>query len=465
MPVYTKYLSPVDYGTLNTLTAFGASLPVIMSLSLDASFARYYFYEKKISHKNVRLLYSTHFWFIVFWGLCFTAISLLLAPSFFKRIVDIPYWPYLPLTIVPVYLSQLNILGIIYIQSNLWTMLYASINLLTFILSTTVVLVLLIPYKMGILANLYGTLVGTIITIILFIIIAVKNSIISLNFNLQVLKRSLVYSIPLIPGLASGWITSLSDRLILAYYGRLKEVGLYSISALIAQLLYYANDAITQVQGPIGMSALTENMEKGKQQISEFISVFIWGITFLFLALTFFSKELLYLFADHRYHMAYKLVGILAFCSLLGGFYRPFTIVISYHAKTWILAVASILSATINAILNFMFIPYFGQYAAAWSTLISVFAYTVWIVLWAQKINKIPVNWKLIGMTMCLMIGFIAVQQAIEYLLTSMLTIFLLKLLLLFTFFTIDVPENINRKFAALIRKPLTNIKIRFTAT
>jgi O-antigen/teichoic acid export membrane protein len=392
VPIYTKYLSPEDYGVLNTLTAFGGALPVFISLAIDSSFMRFYFLEKKVSHENVRTLYSTLFWFIVAWGSVMTTVSLLGAPLIFKSLVDIPYWPFMPLTIVPMLLSQLTDLGSGYLRANLKTRTFTIIKIARFVVSTSVVVILLVYFRLGIKANLYGAFCGSFLGLGLYIYLSLRYALLGFYFDWKILKRCLYYSIPFVPIIASSWIAGLSDRLILAYYGRVREVGLYSISANVARMLYFANDAITQVQGPISLSALTEDRELGKKQVCEFLMVFMWGLTIAYLLLTFFSKEILYLIANERYHSAYKLVGILGFTFVLGGIYRPFSMIISFHAKTWLFAAAAFIQAGINAALNFAFIPLFGQYAAAWSTLVSVLSYSVWVIWWAQRLDPIPIR-------------------------------------------------------------------------
>jgi O-antigen/teichoic acid export membrane protein len=279
---------------------------------------------------------------------------------------------------------------------------------------------------------------------------------------MNVLKRSLVFSLPLLPGLATSWITSLSDRLILAYYGRIAEVGLYSISFLIAQMVYFINDAVMRVQGPIGYSALTENIIEGKKQLSEFLSVFIWGLILIYLMITLFSKELLFLFANSRYHSAYKIVAILAFIYVLGGVYRPFSIIISYHSKTWLIAAASILSAIVNAALNFAFIPYFGQLAAAWSTLFSVLTYTIWVIIWAQKIYKIKVYWKLILCVLTTMGAMLTAQYYIEASSLSFTVKLIIKVIIISSYLFINVPGNINKKFRTQISFIIKNMYKNF---
>ena len=465
MPIFTKYLSPEDYGILNTLRAFGGALPVFISLAIDQSFLRYYFLEKKISHENVRILYSTLFWFIVAWGVVVTVIALLTSPIMFKSLVKIPFWPFLPLVILPMLLTQLSALGSAYLRSNLQTRTFTGIKLIQFVSSTTLAVTLLVHFKLGIKAPLYGNFVGVLLSLGWYTYLSVKYSLLAFCFDWGMLKRSMKYSIPFVPILASSWIAGLSDRLILAYYGRIKEVGLYSISANISRMLYFANDAITQVQGPIGMSALTENRDQGKKQIGEFLMVFVWGMSFAYLVLTLFSKEILFFVANERYHSAYKLVGILAFPFLIGGIYRPFSVIISFHAKTWLFTAASFIQAAINAALNFAFIPYYGQFAAAWSTCFSASVYTIWVIWWAQKLDPIPVKKKDV-ISILLIVGAILALYVIvdsnEYI--SLWTKFLVKVVLVGIYILVSVTNTEFRNFLGsvfmLIRKRLISSRI-----
>jgi len=443
------------------LTAFGAALPLFISLALDTSFLRFYFLEKKISFEKVKLLYSTLFWFVVMWGVLVTVIALILSPFLFRSFGNITFWPYLPLIILPMLLTQLTALGSAYLRSNLQTKTFTLIKFVQFFLSTTMSVSLLVLLKFGIKAPLCGNFIGVVLSFSCYIYLSINYSLLGFRFDWDVLKRSLKYSIPFVPILASSWITGLSDRLILAYYGRIKEVGLYSISANIARTLYFANDAITQVQSPIGMSALTENREAGKKQIAEFLMVFVWGMTLAYIILTFFSKELLYFVANERFHSAYKLVGILAFPFLIGGVYRPFAIIISFHTKTWLFTAASFIQAGINAVMNFAFIPYYGQLAAAWSTCFSVCVYTIWIIWWAQKLDAIPIKKSdVIYVTLALGAIF-SLYLMVEHIDNiSFMTKFLLKIVLVMIFFAGSLKNKEFRRFLQTIIRPVREMLV-----
>lgn len=407
LPVYTRYLSPTDYGVLNSLNSIANLLPIFISFYLDSAFGRYYFFEKKVSEERVQALYSTLFWFIFIWGIIVVIIALFLSPFIIQPLLNVPFLPYIPLIMIPTLFGQLSLLGSVFLRSNIKAKEITILNFIVFLCVTSVTLVLLINYKMGIRANLYAAAVGSIISLIFFIYISIKYRLLKFKFEWRTLWMSLMFSLPLIPNIAGGWIGGLSDRLIMAYYGKIEQVGLYSVSAQFALILYMVNDAITQVQGPIALSALTNNHEEGKKQISQFLSVFVWLILFCYLLLAFFSKEILFIMTEERFHSAYKLVSILAFLYVMSGVYRIFTTILSFHGKMWVISSAAIVSASLSMILNFIFIPYFGQWAAAWASFLSMLGYTTWLVLWSQKFDKLPINYPLI--ILCLILSSVLV--------------------------------------------------------
>jgi O-antigen/teichoic acid export membrane protein len=362
---------------------------------------------------------------------------LILSPFLIQPLLKVPFAPYIPLIMFPALLGQLSLLGSVFLRSTLKAKEYTILNFVVFLTTTSVTLILLTKYNMGIKANLYAGAIGAVITLIFFIYISLKYSLLKFKFEFKTLWVSLMFALPLIPNIAGGWIGGLSDRLIMTYYGKIEQVGLYSVSAQIALILYMVNDAITQVQGPIALSALTNNQEEGKRQISQFLSLFTWFILFCYLLLVLYSKEILYLMTDERFHSAYKLVSILAFLYVLSGVYRIFTTIISFHGKMWVISSAAIVSASLSMILNFIFIPYFGQWAAAWASLLSMFGYTMWLVYWSQKIDHIEINYSLIFVCLTLAIFIVTANYYLDrYYSLSLISNILIKIALMFVYVT-----------------------------
>ena len=93
------------------------------------------------------------------------------------------------------------------------------------------------------------------------------------------------------------------------------------------------------------------------------------------------------------------MIAILASIYVISGLYRVFSTVVSFHKKTWIISSAAILQALVNIVLNFIFIPLFGMYAAAWSSLLSLVGYLAWIAYWSQRLEPVKLPWKTVSVT------------------------------------------------------------------
>lgn len=413
LPVYTHYLSPEDFGILANLEAFGRVGHVFLSLSMDAAFIRFYYKERASLRGSVKRLYGTHLLFILVWGGLFSALLIFVTPQLFNETIRAPLWPIVTV-IVTQLLNQLTLMVTSIWQAQLEA---RKLSLLSIVMSLWVIiigLIFLIPMNYGWVAKIYATGIVGIIQAIFLLSVARKNGWLSLEFDSAKLRRSLLYAIPLVPNIAAGWIAGFSDRWILSYYGRLDETGLYSVAYQISMLLYIFHNAITRVQVPIVMSGFTSNRDKARKQIKEFLSTFIWMLLFMYLCMALFSKELLYLFTDKRFHEAYKLVAILGMVYVLGGVYRVFTTIISFHNKTWVISLAAILQALVNVGFNILFIPLFGMYAAAWSTLLSLAIYTMWVIYWSGKLEPLEIDWRPIVLISSLVMIGVLVGCAID---------------------------------------------------
>jgi O-antigen/teichoic acid export membrane protein len=396
VPIYTRYLSPDEYGILGSLDAISRLLPLFMSFYLDAAFIRYYYVERAASHERVKTLYSTQFWFVAVWGSIVVVIGMLLSPVTIQPLVDVPFSPYVPLVLVAPLFAQLGIMGSQLMRAELRAREVSVISVASFGATAAVSLVLLIGFDQGVVSLLWGLTVGPFVGFVWFTAIALREHVLGWSFEWETLWRGLRFSIPLIPNLAGAWISGFSNRLIIAHYGTNAEVGLFTIAVQLGFVIYFVNDAITQVQGPIGMSALTEDTVAGKRQMSEFISVFLWAMLLMYLGLTLFSEEILAVLTAPAYHSAYTLVGIIALAYAVAGLYRVFTIVLSYHNHVWLISAGALVSAGLSVIAMFVFVPEYGADAAAWSFLGSTLVYTGWLAWFSQRTDPIPLNWPLL---------------------------------------------------------------------
>ena len=149
--------------------------------------------------------------------------------------------------------------------------------------------------------------------------------------------------------------------------------------------------------------------------MQNFLIVFVGTMSVFYLGLSLFSREILIISTDNQYHIAHKLISILGPIYIFSGVYRIFTVLITFHGMTWWISVAAIFQALINIILNLIFIPVFGMYAAAYSTLISMFLYTCFIVWRVQLIDPLIIHYRLISKILFLIVFITAMKSLVHF--------------------------------------------------
>jgi len=400
LPIITRYVSPEEYGVLSSLTAVTQFLPIVISLYIDSSFIRFYYEDKKISHESVEKLYSTLFWFVLIFGLIVVVAIWVISRFTLQSFFNIGFWPIIPLITLPALFNQLNSMASQLLRAELRSRDLATLGIFNIVLGSGVSIILLAFFNLGIVALLVSGFLQSLVSIGYYLLHIRKEKILKMVFDFSILKRSLLFSMPLLPNAAGGWITAFSDRMIMTYFGAISQLGIYSIAFNISRNIYHINDAITQVQSPIAMSALSDNLESGKKMISEFITYYLWLMMFMFVSLTIFAHEILIILTDKKYHEAYKLIGLTAFPYVLSGLYRTYITMLSFQNKMWVISASGVATPIISLGLNFLLIPMYGYYGMALAFLVSTTFNSLWIIAWSQFYNRVPLQWSHIRETL-----------------------------------------------------------------
>src|SRR5215216_8082963 len=63
LPLYTRYLTPADYGLIETLVALSAVLTALVAQAMKSAFFRFYF--DSAEHERRLLVVRTAFWYVL----------------------------------------------------------------------------------------------------------------------------------------------------------------------------------------------------------------------------------------------------------------------------------------------------------------------------------------------------------------------------------------------------------------
>ncbi len=245
---------------------------------------------------------------------------------------------------------------------------------------------------------------------LLFVIINTDLHQLSKNkINKVLLRKMVVYCMPLLPTQIMWWIMNASDRYVLAAFAGTAAIGLYSAGSKIPHLLSMFESIFYQSwQTSAILTIDSEERDKFYSSIfNNYFSILAVGVAGLLIL----CKPALDILWEDSYGQAWLCVAPLVLSVLvhalggnIGSFYAVFK-------ETKGALTTSTIGAITNIALNFIFIPVFGFVAAAVTTLVGYIVSLV--VRWfdVKKFVKLKLDErKVLGYS-----GILILQTALYY--------------------------------------------------
>jgi len=392
VPVYTHLFPPAVFGLYFTLSSVIQLLIVPATLSLDSAISRFY-YDHATDAAGRRRYVSSYMTFGVAWCLLLILLLAAAGPWLLSRPLKVPFYPLIPLALLLTLSQSIMVFLIAILRVQIRSTYLGIMNFVNAALTLgfSIIAVFLVGHEVS--ARLGGQLAANLIFIVIAAHMLWKRDELVLEADRPVLKEGLRYSLPLVPHLASGWIGSLSDRLLLGLYGMRSSVGYYSVGYdLTRTTISLLSDSIFQVYNPIFMREMALAPEDFLKRHARFFTYYTLLMATAVLALSLFSPEIIAVLTPKSYAPAAVIIPIIAYAYLLGALYKPFIIILSYVKRTAMITVLGFASAFTNLGLNLLLIPRYGSTAAAWTTFGSVAVYALGACITSHR--SLQVDWE-----------------------------------------------------------------------
>ena len=175
------------------------------------------------------------------------------------------------------------------------------------------------------------------------------------------------FNLPLIPHYLSSYVLNSSDRIMISALSGSSDAALYGIAYSIAAV-------ITIVWSAVNSSLVPYTYEKFEQKEYESVSKITNSILTIYAVICLFvivlAPEALKILATAEYSMAVYVIPPIVGGVFFQTLYYVFSNVLYYYKKPKFVMIGSIITAALNLILNYIFIPLFGFIAAGYTTLI-----------------------------------------------------------------------------------------------
>lgn len=197
-------------------------------------------------------------------------------------------------------------------------------------------------------------------------------------------RFALVNSIPLIANAFAKHVLEASDKIMITNMVGKSETGIYSTLYTISSLSLIVWSAIESSLLPY----MFENLKKKTEhKLSAIVNplVLIYGL--ICILLTLMAPEIVRILATEEYYASIYIMPPVAFGVFFTALYNIFGDVLLYHKKTHFIMISTVVAAVSNVILNYICIPVFGYFAAAYTTLFSYVVLAVFQYLFSRKVH------------------------------------------------------------------------------
>ena len=422
LPIYTRYLTPADYGIVSSMAVLQTILAIFFTLCLERSVVRLYWDYKTDNDKK------DFFGTITISIAVLSSIILLLLFTFNKYVgliyKSIDFYPFYVYAILSSFIGVFSLVPKKYLMLKEKAGTFITLSLLQFVLRSVFVLYFIIVSKEGAIGYLKGSLFSVIILLPIFSLISFK--ICNLKFKYNIFKNAFSFSLPIVPAIMTAWVLNLSDRVFIERYFTLEDVGIYSLGYKIAGLVVLFTGAFSLAYDPVFFKlANSDNQKIAKKKLFSYNHIYLIIIILFCFIIAFFSKEIVTIMLDKKFISAYYFIPLIAFSYLFsqaGGITSRF---FQQSKKMKANMYISISAAVINVILNFLLIPPFGAFGAAYATILSMFlVFSVSYFYTKKYCYFIPINFKkIIPLTVFLILTVILFQYILDFAIVTSLII------------------------------------------
>jgi O-antigen/teichoic acid export membrane protein len=390
VPVYTKYLSPTDYGTLGILLLFSTVAKVVFRMGLDAGFLRVYYDQP--SEEQKRRLAGTVALFAVGTGTVLFAGVVALAPALSRLLLDRSRGPYALLLILAaadVYVGTFAFvpLNLLRIQDrprlfSIFSSVRQAVN--------TVLKVVFVVRGFGVEGVLFSDVIAT--TGFALALLPITLSHASWAFSRPLLREVLSFGLPKVPHGVLIQVQNLGDRKILDLFVSRAEVGIYHVGYTFGMGVKFALSAFEPAWQPFIFAQIRK--PNAPFFIARIVTYVFAAFVALGLVVAVFSRELVRVMTRNPvYWAAAPVVPVVTLAYVFHGLFLLTSLGIAIEKKARYYPIVTLISATANVAFNLLLIPSFGMMGAAWATVISYAVMAGMGFFFARRLYPIPFEW------------------------------------------------------------------------
>lgn len=362
LPLFTRYLTPEDYGVIGILMFFSSFLYPVLTLGFGTSIGVVYFEKKDYKYYNEVINSSFTVLFIV--GFCFFLISIFLIKIICIILLKTEkYWIETLYLIVGTIFSIIYMPFILNLQFQEKSLKFVLYSFIVSFLTAAINIYLIVFLKRGVKGYFENY---AFMQFFAFLLYSFFGDNIRLKFFLkkEIVLSLLKYGLPMIPSFFSLFILSQSSRYILNLVGNLDMVGIFTIAYNISITIKIITDSFMQAWVPYFLS-FNDKQDEAFEHFGKITKYYIIIIGLIVLCYFLYSKFVVMLLLNYKFFNSYRLIGFLTLGNFFLALFHLYLPPMYFEKEVKYSSIIQAISAFISIFLNFIFIKLFLDIGAS----------------------------------------------------------------------------------------------------
>lgn len=334
LPIYTRYLSPADYGVVGLLIFSLNLVDLLFGARLTQAIPKFFHSDENSDNRNIVISTALIATSVI------SAVTTLVVVYYSEAASNLIFGKSDLSAIVMIYsvliLTQaIENYGLLFIRLKQQPYLFLFFSLCKLFVQLGFNIWFVVILEMGVLGIAYTSAISSILFACILLFHTLYHT--KLLWSNSVAKKLMIFSWPLwVSGVAALYLGS-ANRYYMRIYGSLDDIGLYELAAKFSAILTF------MIWRPIFQYWETERFkyyEKDKPASNIYNTVFLSINTLMVLAglgISIFAEPVIEIMAPASYHLASQVVPILVLAALLTSFstYFRFSLLVTDNTK-WI---------------------------------------------------------------------------------------------------------------------------------
>jgi len=393
LPIYTRCLTPADYGTIELLSMVLDFVGIILGLRVGQAIFR--FYEKYDNIQDKNEVITTSMYLVALLNLSGILLIVLSArPLTYFAFGDYDNVFFLILFSFTLLGQGFIEISMTFLRAQQKPWLFITFSLLKLALQLGLNIYFVVIRDLHVAGVIYSALLSSATMIIILGGYTFKLT--GWRASAEKAKQLVSFSMPLVlTGMISFYIT-FGDRYFLRLIVDLAEVGVYSLGYKFGFLLAFL------VGEPFGNIWNSERYkiyrkEKAKEEYSKIFLGYNLVLFLVVVGISVFVKDLLMIISVPAFWPAANIVPIVL-SAYVANIWTGFTnLGVMLEQKTIEITYGTLMAAAVVTAAYLVLIPHFGAMGAAWASLLAFGTRFAWVYWRSKRLYDMGLSWKPVG--------------------------------------------------------------------